>query len=190
MEGQSRSSHKHLLLQVWCGLLTVAMVVMASFLTSIKSKSAEYAVPTPKPDTISSTSNAFAPLMSVGSFSYIQLVKSLNHSWEESPRCDMCSLHLQDDSILCKKTGFYFIYAQVTFTKYPSKTQTKSVILKRLPTFGKSTKKLVEGTFPNTTTGSVWVAKIVKLNDGEKISLDVTGEFLNDSTFWGAYQLR
>lgn len=41
MEGQSRSSHKHLLLQVWCGLLTVAMVVMAAFLTSIKPKSTE-----------------------------------------------------------------------------------------------------------------------------------------------------
>lgn len=41
MEGQSRSSHKYLLLQVWCGLLTVAMVVMAAFLTSIKPKSTE-----------------------------------------------------------------------------------------------------------------------------------------------------
>lgn len=39
MEGQSRCSHKYLLLQVWCGLLTVAMVVMAAFLTSIKPKS-------------------------------------------------------------------------------------------------------------------------------------------------------
>ncbi len=41
MEGQSRSSHKHLLLQVWCGLLTVAMVVMAALLISIKPKSTE-----------------------------------------------------------------------------------------------------------------------------------------------------
>lgn len=41
MECQSRSSHKYLLLQVWCGLLTVAMVVMAALLTSIKPKSTE-----------------------------------------------------------------------------------------------------------------------------------------------------
>lgn len=41
MEGQLRSSHKYLLLQVWCGLLTVAMVVMAALLISIKPKSTE-----------------------------------------------------------------------------------------------------------------------------------------------------
>ncbi|KAK5598387.1 hypothetical protein ATANTOWER_012776, partial [Ataeniobius toweri] len=41
MEGQSRSSQKYLLLQVWCGLLTMSMVVMAAFVASIRSKSEE-----------------------------------------------------------------------------------------------------------------------------------------------------
>ncbi len=41
MECPSRSSPKYLVLQVWCGLLTVAMVVMAALLTSIKLKSTE-----------------------------------------------------------------------------------------------------------------------------------------------------
>lgn len=41
MECNLRSSHKHLLLHVWCGLLTVAMLVMAALLISIKSKSTE-----------------------------------------------------------------------------------------------------------------------------------------------------
>lgn len=44
MECPSRSTHKYLLLQVWCGLLTVAMVVMAALLTSIKPKSTEVSV--------------------------------------------------------------------------------------------------------------------------------------------------
>lgn len=41
MEGQSRSSQKYVLLQVWCGILTVAMVVMAALVLSIKPKSTE-----------------------------------------------------------------------------------------------------------------------------------------------------
>lgn len=41
MAWNSRSSHKHLLLHVWCGLLTVAMLVMAALLISISSKSAQ-----------------------------------------------------------------------------------------------------------------------------------------------------
>lgn len=41
MEAQPRCSHKYLVLQVWCGLLTVAMVVMAALLASIRSKSTE-----------------------------------------------------------------------------------------------------------------------------------------------------
>lgn len=41
MECQARSSNKYQVLQVWCGLLTVAMVVMAAFITSIKPKSSE-----------------------------------------------------------------------------------------------------------------------------------------------------
>lgn len=48
MECQSKSAQKHLLLQVWCGLLTVAVVVMAAFLTSIKPKSTEVSAPATK----------------------------------------------------------------------------------------------------------------------------------------------
>uniref|UniRef100_A0A3B4TT50 THD domain-containing protein n=1 Tax=Seriola dumerili TaxID=41447 RepID=A0A3B4TT50_SERDU len=179
MEGQSRSSHKYLLLQVWCGLLTVAMVVMAAFLTSVKPKPTEVSTPATLTFTFRS------------SLSYIQLIKSLDKSsWEVSPGCHSCFLSLRNDSIHCMKSSLYFIYAQVTFANLPSKTQTRSVILKRNPRAGKKMKKLVEGTFPNTTEVSVWVAKIVKLNEGDSISLDLTDEVLNDNTFWGAYQLR
>ncbi|XP_044064200.1 uncharacterized protein LOC122881721 isoform X2 [Siniperca chuatsi] len=193
MEGQSKSSHKYLLLQVWCGLLTVAMVVMAAVLTSIKPKSTEDEVSTLKPNNITPTVNTFvAPLKSTGSsVSYIQLIKSLNNlSWQDSSGCHSCSLVLLDDSILCKEDSLYFIYAQVTFSKHPKTNHTKSVILKRNATFGRRMKKLVEGTFPHTTEGSVWVAKIVSLTKGDSVSLDITDAFLTESTFWGAYQLH
>ncbi len=106
------------------------------------------------------------------------------------PECHSCSLLLHDNSILCKTDGLFFIYAQVTFSKHPKKNLTKSVILKRNAVLGKTVKKLVEGTFPHTTEGSVWVAKIVSLTNGDSISLDITDDFLTDSTFWGAYQLH
>uniref|UniRef100_A0A4W6BQ04 THD domain-containing protein n=1 Tax=Lates calcarifer TaxID=8187 RepID=A0A4W6BQ04_LATCA len=168
MEGQSRSSYKYLLLQVWCGLLTVAMVVMAAFLTSIKPKLTE--------------------VMTKQKF--VESPTALNNHWEVLPGCNSCSLSLHEDSILCKEDSLYFIYAQVTFTKHPNGSKAKSVILRRNTTYGKSMKKLVEGIFSNTTEGSVWVAKIVSLQNGDSISLDITDDFLIDSTFWGAYQLH
>lgn len=87
------------------------------------------------------------------------------------------------------KSSLYFIYAQVTFTKHSNK-KPKSVIVRRNATFGKTVKKLVEGTYPSTTNGSVWVGKLVSLMEGDSVSLDITDTFLKDSTFWGAYQLH
>ncbi|XP_038566210.1 uncharacterized protein LOC119896850 [Micropterus salmoides] len=199
MECQSRSSHKYLLLQVWCGLLTVAMVVMAALLPSIKPKSTEDEVSALKSDNVTSTVTTFvAPLKSGGSsVSFIQLIKSADgDSWENLPKCHSCSLVLHNNSIHCKENSFYFIYAQVNFIKpsesSPNNNPIKSVILKRNASNGRSTKTLVEGIFPNTTEGSVWVAKIVNLQNGDSVSLDITdkAKYRNDNTFWGAYQLH
>ncbi|XP_070767887.1 LOW QUALITY PROTEIN: lymphotoxin-alpha [Enoplosus armatus] len=196
MDGHSRSSHKYLLLQVWCGLLTVAMVVMAALLTSIKPKSTEVShLPQDEEITFRFTFTALCViyyLTSKGSsLSYIQLIRSPdNRSWQNSARCHSCSLDLRDGSIYCTESSLYFIYAQVTFSKHPMNRKAKSVILRRNATFGRSMKKLVEGTFPQTTAGSVWVGKIVSLTEGDSVSLDITDDFLTDNTFWGAYQLR
>ena len=56
---------------------------------------------------------------------------------------------------------------------------------------GRGLKILVEGTFPNTQEGSVWVANIVQLQKDDSVSLDIEGDILTtDSTFWGAFQLH
>ncbi|XP_039662085.1 uncharacterized protein LOC120562439 [Perca fluviatilis] len=236
MEGQSRSSNKYLLLQVWCGILTGAMVVMAALVISIKPNSTEVStsvtgekiqseqfwttmlrctfffswncdtngrgieeVSTLKPETVSPTgltvNTIAAPLKGKGCFSsYIELKKSFgSHYWQEStPKCHSpCSLVLLNNTIHCNDNGIYFIYAQVTFNK-PKKSQTKSVILKRNASPGKQEKTLVEGTFPNTTVGTVWVAKTVRLTEGDSVSLNITDDFQADgaSTFWGANRLH
>ncbi|CAJ1062851.1 uncharacterized protein LOC117823262 [Xyrichtys novacula] len=193
MEAQSRSSQKYLLLQVWCGLLTLALVVMAALLTSVRTKPAEANVASLESDFVMPTDDSpTTPLKLSGSSpSFIQLIKSPgSKSWQAEHRCESCSLDLRDDSIYCNQTSLYFLYAQVTFSRHPKKNVTKSVILKRNASFGLSMKILVEGTFSPKTEDSVWVAKIVSLIMGESISLYITEDFLTESTFWGAYQLH
>lgn len=105
----------------------------------------------------------------------------------DSPPCESCSLTLNNNTILCNKASSYLIYAQVTFRK-PSGS--KSVLLIRKASPGRREKPLVEGKFTNAAEGSVWVAKIVSLREGERVGISITGDVLNDSTFWGAYQLQ
>uniref|UniRef100_A0A3Q3Q5G5 THD domain-containing protein n=1 Tax=Monopterus albus TaxID=43700 RepID=A0A3Q3Q5G5_MONAL len=167
MEAQPRSSHKYLVLQVWCGLLTVAMVVMAALLVSIRPNE-----------------NLHSPSASLDS------TQAFGSSWQKSLGCHSCSLVLRNNSIHCTQDSLYFFYAQVTFTKQKTNNTNKYVILKRNATFGKQTKKLIEGTFQNTTVSSVWVAKIVRLQNGDSVSLEINSDYRKDSTFWGAYQLR
>nr|XP_046254621.1 CD40 ligand-like [Scatophagus argus] len=134
-----------------------------------------------------------APLKSIGpSLSYIQLMRSQdNRKWQDSLSNSSVPsiLKLDKDSIHCLKDGLYFIYAQVTFSEVLQENQDKSVILTRYAD-GKSNKVLVEGTLPHTTHGSLWVAKIVKLRQGDNISINITSDFRTDSTFWGVYQLQ
>lgn len=50
MEDQPRSSYRHLLLQAWCCLLTVAMVIMAVHLATMNQKPAEVSMPATNTD--------------------------------------------------------------------------------------------------------------------------------------------
>ncbi|XP_061920145.1 lymphotoxin-alpha isoform X3 [Entelurus aequoreus] len=180
------SSNKNVLLQVWCGLLTVAMVVMAALLVTIKAKSNEDGLSLPT----LTRADHFRPTGL--SSSYIQLMKSSSsHPWVTGPpSCDPCTLTLRDDSIQSAKDGVYFLYVHVTFTKGLRSSKDKSVVLTRNATSGKSTRKLVEGTFPATTHGSVWVANMVRLQEGDSVSVNISGDFLTEETFWGAFELH
>lgn len=194
-----KDQSKYLLLQVWCGLLTMSMVVMAVFLSSIKPKAVQDDISTPKPTPkyVSPTGAAHAPnvntflgsLKSTGtSPSYIQLIKNANDpSWKESPSCGSCSLVLSNNSIKCTKNSVYFFFAHVTFRNTP---QSKSVVLKRNPGEGVRLKILAQGKLQKTMEGSLWVAKIVSLREGDSVSLDISGDVLNDATVWGAYELH
>ncbi|XP_075322959.1 lymphotoxin-alpha [Odontesthes bonariensis] len=181
MEAQPRPCRRYLLLQVWCGFLTISVVLLAAFFASNKPKFVE--------DTISSQSLMQDNISRTGkSPSYIQLVPTLNTDtdidWRPYPECNSCSLCLQNRSIYCKERSLYFVYAQVTFKQ---ESQKKSVILIRNATSGKKEKKLVE--VPAANGSSVWVGMIVKLTEKDSVSLNITGQIEKENTFWGAFQL-
>uniref|UniRef100_A0A672ZXD4 THD domain-containing protein n=1 Tax=Sphaeramia orbicularis TaxID=375764 RepID=A0A672ZXD4_9TELE len=190
METQSRSM-KFLLLHVWCGLLTVAIVVMSAFLTSVK----------PKPSEVSSLSTTLSSgfLFRIKpNFLKSPVDTQAGGIWENEISCDSCSLVLRNNSIYCSEDGYYFIYAQVTFNlKTPRQDSNPlSVIIERQASMifkGKKSKNLVEGTFPknmDSDRASVWVGKIVRLQKTDSVRLIFKGDPIKLNTFWGAYQLR
>ncbi|XP_049586505.1 lymphotoxin-alpha isoform X2 [Syngnathus scovelli] len=191
-------SVKKVLLQVWLTFLTVAVLLMGALLGYFIKQVAFAEL---REGTTLSSRNNFDPtrasLMSVGVFpgfshSYIQIMKSSKgQPWESSsPRCDQCSLELRDDSIQFGRDGVYFLYAQVTFTEQSGNGEQR-VIVTRNATSGKSVRKLAEGFYPaGTSHGSVWLAKMVRLQEGDSVSVNISGDFLTEDTFWGAFQIH
>lgn len=110
-------------------------------------------------------------------------------SWVDSLSCDSCFLTWQNDSILCKKDGLYFLYAQVAFRRDSPKTNSKVVLLIRYRSHGQSEKKIVEGTYASTTE-SVWVSKVIELRKGDRVKINITGSILHDPSYWGAFELH
>ncbi|XP_071386086.1 lymphotoxin-alpha [Centroberyx affinis] len=206
MGSNSRCSN-YLQLQVWCGLLTVAMVVMAAVLTSVKLISTEKdGVSTWKPQNATPTASVLAPFKSGATFSFIQLTMSPDEgSWQsdtEISSCESCPLVLLNNSIHCTQDSLYFFYAQVTFNMQREDLDTsekRTVTLFKNGRADKSARTLFESVFPSERlgspsemSGSVFVAKIVRLQKGDSVSLTITADYQRgpQNTYWGAYQLH
>lgn len=196
MGGQSRSS-KYLILQVWCALLTLVVIVMAAVLISVKLTSTEKSgVSTQSQANVTPTAISFvAPLKSTGApFSFIQLIMNSDHlSWQidrEICPCDNSSLVLRNNSIHCSRKGLYFFYAHVTFVGKAG--QQGNVTLYRNARFGTTVRVLFSSVGPSERTGSVWVAKIILLRERDSVSLNISSEYLRlpGQTYWGAYQIQ
>ncbi|XP_038161133.1 uncharacterized protein LOC119796581 [Cyprinodon tularosa] len=192
MEAPSRSSQKYLLLQVWCGILTVSLVAMAVFVASIRSKPEEPSVSPVRSGNSTPPAGALSsPGRHVGkSPSYIELETNLDDpGWQEHVVCASCSLSLHQNSIYISNSSArsrFFIYAQVVFRR--QKKHGLSVKLIRNPSPGK--KEKTEAEVPAAEAGGlVWMGRIVSLNGGDSVRLNITGEYERDKTFWGAFQL-
>uniref|UniRef100_A0A3B3CJL0 TNF family profile domain-containing protein n=1 Tax=Oryzias melastigma TaxID=30732 RepID=A0A3B3CJL0_ORYME len=180
MEEQSRASHKYLLLQVWCGLLTVSMVTMGAFLTTLKPNSEETEL-----HVLFIYSFIFVWFSDMNIFEHLKS-QAVDNSWKASLKSEPSTLYVNQDSIYSKRKSHYFVYAQVTFKNGDSSQ--RSVILQRNGTAGKQLRVLAEAR--GSAGSSVWVGKIIKLAENDSISLNISGTFKKENTFWGVYQLH
>ncbi|XP_076748230.1 uncharacterized protein LOC143421910 [Maylandia zebra] len=193
MEDQPRSSYRHLLLQAWCCLLTVAMVIMAVHLATMNQKPAEVGVPTP--ETINSTHSGRIqrqtqePFKSGSSHPFIQISHHNGRLSVDSvsKQNRNKTLTLCGTSIIVQENGTYFFYAQVTFRE---DSRERCVLVKRTGFHDKKTKTLAKGIYPASSENSVWLAKIVKLRPLDSVNINITGEILNDDTYWGVIKLQ
>ncbi|XP_027866188.1 lymphotoxin-alpha [Xiphophorus couchianus] len=192
MEGQCRSSQKYLLLHVWCGLLTMALVIMAAFIASIKPKSE---LPSSSQETPPAVSAHFSPEGLVGKWSsYIELETHFGKdAWREHVACASCSLCLHQDAIYVNssslESSLFFFYAHVAFRKNTTHNLPSSVMLIRNATKYPKKDERVLVAVP-AAGESVWLGKMVTLTGGDSVRLRITREYLKGDSFWGAFQLH
>ncbi|PWA28204.1 hypothetical protein CCH79_00018546 [Gambusia affinis] len=192
MEGQCRSSQKYLLLHVWCGLLTVALVIMAAFIASTKPKSEPPGGSQGNPAAVSAQ---FSPEGLAGKWSsYIELETDFSKdAWKERVTCESCSLCLHQDAVYVNSSSLersiFFFYAQVVFRKNLTHNLPSSVTLIRNATKYPKKDERVLVSVP-AAGESVWLGKMVILTGGDSVRLSITGEYLRGDSFWGAFQLH
>lgn len=97
------------------------------------------------------------------------------------------TLTLCGTSIIVQENGTYFFYAQVTFRE---DSRERCVLVERTGFHDKKTKPLAKGIYPASSENSVWLAKIVKLRPLDSVNINITGEILNDDTYWGVIKLQ
>uniref|UniRef100_A0A3P9N6D9 Uncharacterized LOC103477746 n=1 Tax=Poecilia reticulata TaxID=8081 RepID=A0A3P9N6D9_POERE len=218
MEGQCRSSQKYLLLHVWCGLLTMALVIMAAFIASIKPKSEQ---PSGSQENSPAASARFSPEGLVGmldhvtnhndspnqfrklnlaalccfsgkSSSYIELETHFRENvWMKHVACESCSLCLHQDSIYVNSSR----HERALFFFYAqvvfrkNLTHNHVMLIRNATEYPKKDERVLV-TGESMAVGSVWLGKMVTLTGGDSVRLSITGEYSRTESFWGAFQLH
>ncbi|XP_055019797.1 uncharacterized protein LOC110170138 isoform X2 [Boleophthalmus pectinirostris] len=199
-------------LHLWCGALSVAVIVMATMLITTKPPSAPPS-PTPAPTTTTANQNTTSreknfpviqgppgppafnssvPPSTAPSLSYIQLIPDRN-SWKldndlsADLACDACSLVYNNNSIHCRRKGLYLAYAQV---KFHSDEQNWSFTLKKNGFKGETTERTLFQIDGPKLQNSSFAMKVVSLQKEDSISLIIDGKYSYEKTFWGVIQLQ
>ncbi|XP_029593603.1 uncharacterized protein LOC115177183 isoform X2 [Salmo trutta] len=130
--------------------------------------------------------------------SYIQLTMEGTFSWEndhDAPVCGSCSLVLRDNSVYIRSEGFYYFYVQVTFTRRTGGEEKRKVTLFKNGIQNKTQqRRLCEAVYHGEKEGTVFMSRMVKLQQGNSLSLEITSKnnsfrYGGENTYWGAYQL-
>uniref|UniRef100_A0A667WWE0 THD domain-containing protein n=1 Tax=Myripristis murdjan TaxID=586833 RepID=A0A667WWE0_9TELE len=118
----------------------------------------------------------------------------LDHRWQtdrEISSCDSCSLVVQNNSIHCSRGGLYFSYAHVTFIEKKGQQTRGNVTLYKNARYGRVERLLFMAVDSTGKGGSVSVSKIIKLEEGDSVSLSISNDCLTEphDTYWGAFRI-
>uniref|UniRef100_A0A8C7PX00 THD domain-containing protein n=1 Tax=Oncorhynchus mykiss TaxID=8022 RepID=A0A8C7PX00_ONCMY len=201
MKSQQHTS-RYLLLHVWCGFLTVAMGIMVAVLTTVQINSSDKShLPESKEENQPPINGSFLAQLNSSKAprpSYIQLTMEGTLSWEndhDATVCGSCSLVLRDNSVYITSEGFYYIYVQVTFTRHTGGEEKRKVTLFKNGIQNKTQRRrLSEAVYHGEKEGTVFMSRMVKLQQGNSLSLEITSKnnsfrYGVENTHWGAYQL-
>uniref|UniRef100_A0A3B3ZZX2 TNF family profile domain-containing protein n=1 Tax=Periophthalmus magnuspinnatus TaxID=409849 RepID=A0A3B3ZZX2_9GOBI len=158
--------YRLIILQIWCGALSVAVIVMATILTTKTT--------TTNQQKTTQVSSWFSP-----GFVFAAQNWTRDTAISGDLSCNSCPLDIVNSSINCRMEGLYLVYAQVSFSELTS--DNSHVYL---------TKNEVPGESRTTRIFSVSVMKVVILEEGDSVSLEITGDFCTKGTFWGMIQLQ
>uniref|UniRef100_A0A674E4K6 Uncharacterized LOC115177183 n=1 Tax=Salmo trutta TaxID=8032 RepID=A0A674E4K6_SALTR len=201
MKSQQHTS-KYLLLHVWCGFLTVAMGIMVAVLTTVQ-------ISSPDKSNLSESKDGnqhppsklyWVTHTDINSFfcSVCHYIDQGTFSWEndhDAPVCGSCSLVLRDNSVYIRSEGFYYFYVQVTFTRRTGGEEKRKVTLFKNGIQNKTQqRRLCEAVYHGEKEGTVFMSRMVKLQQGNSLSLEITSKnnsfrYGGENTYWGAYQL-
>ncbi|XP_076832928.1 lymphotoxin-alpha isoform X2 [Brachyhypopomus gauderio] len=174
----------------WCGLLSVAMVIMAVVLatgTNLRGQGAN--------EKDSSTENHSSPAAVKGpSFGQTGTTRIhltyITDRWDSSST--KSSIILQSNGVKVTAAGLYYAYAQVTFIKKKTEgEETVTLIMNEKP--GTQARKLMQA--QKHGIGTVSMSQVIELMQNDTVNLIISNSsmiFSNEvsKTYWGLYLLN
>ncbi|XP_056330298.1 lymphotoxin-alpha [Danio aesculapii] len=192
MTGQSNPRFR--LLIGWCCLMSSALLTMTVYLATSSIKQSE--TNTTTSGHLNSAGlqekrvqNSELPALDV--YDYIRLLKDKEKIWICTQPCESKTLKLNNSSVEIAKSGLYHIHAQVSFKRQEKTQETKKTSQKNTINLIKNKglgaqKKLSE--VISFEPGTLRLIRLVKLKEGDSISLDITQSMsiLEDEyhTYW------
>ncbi|XP_047676684.1 lymphotoxin-alpha isoform X2 [Tachysurus fulvidraco] len=181
-------SYKFSFLVGWCCLLSISIVIMVAMIANGSNQWKEPPAEGVAPKDNAHIAKTYAD-PGQSSVNHIHLVWGNETSpWRHSSIC-FCSnttLLLQKDLVIISTEGFYYTYAQVTFTGKESHEVTL-VANENVPS--KAVRKLSEA----HGGGTVSMSTVILLRKGDRLKLKILqpSSIIRDTsqTYWGLYRL-
>ncbi|XP_059389784.1 uncharacterized protein LOC132123226 [Carassius carassius] len=167
------SSHPWFRLLIgWCCLLSSALLIVTVYLANLHKKSDV----TGNKESNTTENNGkteqridFVHGPSV--IDYIRLIRDKEKPWLCPKPCESNFVSLESSTVIVRVSGLYYFHAQVYFKQIPQTNEVPTVTLIKNKGNGTEFRKLseVKGNGP----GSLTMIRLVKLYEGESISLNI-----------------